>query len=160
LVAVHASGPRGDDARQRRTRTYPVAVQSGSFLVDGLLHAPPDVDPMTTFSARPAIVPLTDAWTELWSAGEHRIDLWSGTLIVNRDHAVAVWPVTEHDLAERLLRCCAPQLRERAPVAWAAAVRPLSPSLKTVGPPPRQPCAASPRACQAPGAAGVGVEVG
>jgi hypothetical protein len=115
LVAVHASGSRGDEARRRRTRTYPVAVQSGSFLIGGLLHAPPDVDPMTTFSARPAMVPLTDAWIEFWSAGERRIDLWSGTLIVNRDQADAVWPVTEHDLAEGLLRPSV--LRERAPVA-------------------------------------------
>ena len=115
LVAVHASGPRGDEARRRRTRTYAVAVQSGSFLIGGLLHAPPDVDPVTTFFARPPMVPLTDAWIEFWSAGERRIDLWSGTLIVNRDQADAVWTVTEQDLAEGLLRPSV--LRDRAPVA-------------------------------------------
>jgi len=115
LVAVHASGPRGDESRRRRTRTYPVAVQSGSFLIGGLLHAPPDADPMATFFSRPPMVPLTDAWIEFWSAGERRIDLWTGTLIVNRNRADAVWPVTEHDLADGLLRPAV--LRERGPVA-------------------------------------------
>ena len=115
LVAVHASGPRGADARRRRTRTQPIAVQSGSFLIGGLLHAPVGVNPMVDFYARPPLVPLTDAWIEFWSGGRRRLDLWTGTLIVNRDRADVVRPVTETDLAEGLLRPV--ELGERAPVA-------------------------------------------
>ena len=115
LIAVHASGPRGTEARRRRTRTQPIAVQSGSFLIGGLLHAPVGVNPMVDFYQRPPLVPLTDAWIEFWSGGRRRLDLWTGTLIVNRDQAEVVRPVTENDLAEGLL--CPAELRERAPVA-------------------------------------------
>ncbi len=103
LIAVHASGPRGAEARRRRTRTYAITVQAGSFLIGGLLHAPMGVNPLVDFYERPPLVPLTDAWIEFWSGGQRRLDLWSGTLIVNRDQAQVVRPVTESDLAEGLM---------------------------------------------------------
>lgn len=103
LIAVHASGPRGDEARRRRTRTHPIAVQSGSFLIGGHLHAPAGVNPMVGLRERPPMVPLTDAWIEFWSGGQ-RSRHWTGTLVVNRDQADVVWPVTADDLAEGLLR--------------------------------------------------------
>jgi len=114
LVAVHASGPRGDEARRRPTRTHPIAVQSGSFMIGGNLHAPVGVDPLVDFYERPPMVALTDAWIEFWSDGQHRVDLGIGTLVVNRDRADVVRPATADDLAEGLVRPAG--LRERAPV--------------------------------------------
>jgi len=70
----------------------------------GLLHAPVGVNPLVDFHERPPMVPLTDAWIEFWTDGQRRIDLWTGTLVVNRDQADLVWPVSANDLAEGLLR--------------------------------------------------------
>ena len=41
---------------------------------------------MASIAARPAMVPLTEAWIEYWSGGElkHRS---TGTIIVNREKA-------------------------------------------------------------------------
>ncbi len=113
LVAVHASGPRGDEARRRPTRTHAIAIESGRFLICGLLHAPVGADPRVDLAARPPMVPLTDAWIEYWSDGRHRRDLAVGTLVVNRERADAVWWVTESDLADELLSPAV--LRARAP---------------------------------------------
>jgi hypothetical protein len=112
LVAVYASGPRGDEARRRPSRTHPVAVQSANFLIGGLLHAPVGVDPLADFRGRPPMVPLSDAWIEFWLDGRRRFDLGTGTLIVNRERADAVWEVTVNDLADGLLH--PPLLHESA----------------------------------------------
>lgn len=104
LIAVHASGPRGDEALRRPTRRHPIVVEAGSFLIGGLLHCPAGVDPLEDFHERPPMVPLTDAWIEFWLDGRRRIDLWSGTLVVNREQAECVRTVSAIDLAEGLLR--------------------------------------------------------
>ena len=114
LIAVHASGPRGDEALRRPTRRHPIVVQAGNFLIGGLLHAPAGVDPMVDFQERLPMVPLTDAWIEFWLDGRRRTDLWSGTLVVNREQAQSVRLVSAIDLAEGLLRPTV--LRERAQV--------------------------------------------
>lgn len=114
LVAVHASGPRGDEARRRPMRPHPVAVQSGHFLIGGLLHAPVGEDPMAHFRERPPMVPLTDAWIELWLDGRRRFDLGTGTLVINRGQVDVVRLVTATDLADGLLRPAELHERERA----------------------------------------------
>jgi hypothetical protein len=86
LVAVHASGPRGDEARRRPTRTHPVAMQAGSYLIGGYLHVPLGGDPIASLADRPMMIPLTDAWIESRSRGEH-VRQSGGTLIVNRGQA-------------------------------------------------------------------------
>lgn len=103
LVAVHASGPRGDSALRRRTRSHPIAVQAGNYLIGGHLHAEPGIDPIAGFRARPAMVPLTDAWIEYWS-GEIRRKNAIGTIIVNRRQADWVRVVTDEDLVDGTLR--------------------------------------------------------
>lgn len=103
LVAVHAAGPRGDAALRRRTRAHPLAMQSGSFLIGGHLHAFPGVDPMDSVRDRPPMIPLTDAWIEYW-AGERRARHAIGTLIVNRLAADWIRVVTDEDLVDGLLR--------------------------------------------------------
>jgi hypothetical protein len=103
LVAVHASGPRGGAALWRRTRTHPVALQAGRFLIGGHLHAAPGADPLAELPGRAAMVPLTDAWIEYWSGAE-RTKHSVGTIIVNRRQADWIRLVTDEDLLEGLLR--------------------------------------------------------
>jgi hypothetical protein len=102
LVAVHANGPRGDEARRLRTRTHPLVVQSGSFLIAGHLHAPTGIDPLVNVHERPPMIPLTDGWIEFWSGGGRRRQ-WTGILVVNRDLAQVIRTVTEEELAEGLV---------------------------------------------------------
>jgi len=103
LIAVQASGPRGDPALRQTTRAHPIAIQSGRYLVCGYLHAPAGDDPIANANARPAMVPLTDASIELWAHGrrEHQA---SGTIIVNRDKADWIRLVSHEDLIEGNLR--------------------------------------------------------
>lgn len=83
LLAVRAGGPRGNAARRSRRRPSPVILKTGPYVVHGYLHIPPGSDPLTHIRHRKAMVPLTGAWIEYRSSGEHhraRI----GTIIVNR----------------------------------------------------------------------------
>jgi hypothetical protein len=82
LVAVRASGPRGNAARRVRTRPSPVAVKAGPYLIRGYVHGPPGGDPLRRFRTQRPMVPLTEAWIE-YTAGvaQHRARV--GPLIVN-----------------------------------------------------------------------------
>jgi hypothetical protein len=99
LVAVHATGPRGDLSLHHRTRTHPVAIQSGNYLIAGHLHVDPGADPIASLAHRPAMVPLTDAWIEYWSGGVRKYQA-TGTIVVNRHYADWLQVVTDEDLIE------------------------------------------------------------
>jgi hypothetical protein len=114
LIAVHAAGPRGDQALHHRTRTHPIAIQSGNYLIGGHLHADPDADPMASISGRPPMVPLTDAWIEYWSGGERKYQS-TGTIVVNRDEADWMRVVTDEDLIEGALRPTSAGVRRDRP---------------------------------------------
>jgi hypothetical protein len=103
LVAVQATGPRGDAGRRRVTQSHPIAIQSGPYVIGGYLHVPPGMDPIASARARPPMIPLTDALVEFWAHGrrEHQS---TGTIIVNRDKADWIRVVTHDDLIEGLLR--------------------------------------------------------
>ena len=103
LVAVHASGPAGDETMRQPTRTYPIALQSGDYLVGGHLHVLPGEEPMASLQQRAAMVPLTQAWIEYWS-GDERRHRSTGTIIVNRDRADWMRQVTERELVAGYLR--------------------------------------------------------
>lgn len=103
LVAVLATGPRGDPALRRWTQTHPVAVQSGDFLMGGLAHATPSLDPLASILERPPMVPLTNAWIEYWPGGR-RLRQWIGTIIFNREVTDWVRIVTEEELEYGRLR--------------------------------------------------------
>ncbi len=73
LLAVRASGPRGNPGRRSRTRPYPVMLQSGPYRIHGYLHGPPGADPIRQLARRKPMVPLTEAWIMYQAAGqEHR----------------------------------------------------------------------------------------
>jgi hypothetical protein len=103
LIAVQANGPRGDEARRQATRTHPIAIQSGNYLISGYLHVPPGTDPLASARERPPMIPLTDALIEYWVHGkrEHQA---IGTIVVNRDAANWMRVVTHEDLIEGHLR--------------------------------------------------------
>lgn len=82
IVAVRASGPRGNAARRIRTRPSPVAVKLGPYLVHGYVHGPPGSDPLRRLRGQRPMVPMTEAWIEYVAAGvRHRARV--GPLIVN-----------------------------------------------------------------------------
>ena len=91
LVAIHASGPRGDAIQRRPTNTAPVAVWAGNYLIAGRLHLAPGDEPVESFHRRAPMVPLTEAWIEYWS-GEERPHRSTGTIIVNRNLVELVRP--------------------------------------------------------------------
>jgi hypothetical protein len=103
LVAVQATGPRGDEAHRRATRSHPVAVQAGNYLIAGHLHAVPGDDPIASVIGRPPMFPLTDAWIEYWSDGQRTLQS-VGTVIVNRDRTDWLRLVTDDDLIDGGLR--------------------------------------------------------
>ncbi len=97
LLVVRASGPRGNPARRRNPRLYPVIIDTGPYRVRGHLHGPPASDPLVGLRHRPPMVPLTDAWISYTLAGaEHRAR--AGTLIVNRAMADSIRLVNDEDV--------------------------------------------------------------
>jgi hypothetical protein len=91
IVAVHATGPRGDPERRLRTRPHPLALGMGPYLVRGLLHVPPGIDPVVMIRRRPPMVPLTEASIDLEAGGLPQARS-VGTLVINRDRVDWVMP--------------------------------------------------------------------
>ena len=85
LWLVHASGPRGDVMRRKRTAQQYVAVQMGPYEVRGFYHALPGTDPASAIMRRKPMVPLTDARIGYTINGQRR-DIRVDTVIVNRAH--------------------------------------------------------------------------
>lgn len=83
VLAVRASGPRGNATRRGRRRPYPVVLKTGPYVIHGYVHGLPGADPLHEIRRRKAMVPMTEAWIEYRSAGtDHRARV--GTIIVNR----------------------------------------------------------------------------
>lgn len=84
VLAVRASGPRGDQARRTRRRPYPVTLQTGPYVIHGYVHGLPGADPLQQVRRRQPMVPLTESWIEYRSgAQDHRARV--GTMLVNRE---------------------------------------------------------------------------
>ena len=97
LLAVRASGPRGNPGRRSRTRPYPVMLQSGPYQIHGYLHGPPGADLIRQLARRKPMVPLTEAWIMYHAAGqEHRARV--GTIIVNHELLDWVRPAREEEV--------------------------------------------------------------
>jgi hypothetical protein len=97
LLLVHATGPRGDQARRTRTRQTYVEITAAPYQVRGYLHAAPFLDALSALHRRGPMVPLTDAVIDYAIAGEwqrHRV----GTLIVNRGAIDHIVETPEHDV--------------------------------------------------------------
>lgn len=103
LIAVQASGPRGDPGLRHAMQTHPIAIQAGAYMIGGYLHVPSGADPIASANSRPAMVPLTDALIEFWAHGRAQHQS-VGTIIVNRDKVDWIRVVTHEDLIDGLLR--------------------------------------------------------
>lgn len=99
LIAVRASGPRGDASRREPTRMHPVVVESGPYLIGGHLHAAPGAEPMLRILGPEPMVPLTEAWIAYRPGAAPRRKRM-GTIIVNRELATRIERVTEEELAQ------------------------------------------------------------
>lgn len=103
LIAVQASGPRGDASLRRVTQPHPIAIRAGTYLIAGYLHTPPGVDPMADVWTRPVMFPVTDAAIEYWTGGKP-VHQATGTIIVNRNAVDWIKVVSHDDLIEGHLR--------------------------------------------------------
>jgi hypothetical protein len=83
IIAVIASGPRGDPSRRALTQRHAVAVESGIYRIGGCVHAPAGVDPEARWQSGGPMVPLTGAWIEYRSGDRYCRDIMDA-VIVNR----------------------------------------------------------------------------
>jgi hypothetical protein len=60
LIAITASGPRGNKARRVRTRPHPARAKAGPFEIVGYVHAPPSAHPFSGVLRR-RVLPMTSA---------------------------------------------------------------------------------------------------
>lgn len=97
LLLVHATGPRGDQARRTRTRPTHVEITAGPYQVRGCLHTPPFLDALMTLPRRGPMVPLTDAVID-YAVGTEWQRLRVGSLIVNRTAIDHIVETPEHDI--------------------------------------------------------------
>jgi hypothetical protein len=97
LVAVRASGPRGDPSRRSATVGHPMLVEAGPYLIGGHLHAAPGTDPLARVRGGDPMIPLTEAWIASRS-GTDVVRRRLGTVIVNRHLVARFRAVTEADL--------------------------------------------------------------
>jgi len=94
ILAVHATGPRGDPGLRTSSRAHPIVVKSGPYRIEGDLHVLPTSDPFVAMRRRPPMVPLTNGVIEYTVAGEP-VTRKVETLIVN--HSAMDWAVPAHD---------------------------------------------------------------
>jgi hypothetical protein len=97
LLLVHATGPRGSQARRQRTRQHPLAVQIGPYHIRGYLHALPGSDPISSIRRRKTMVPLTEAWIE-YTVGSVRQRRRVGAVVVNREQVDWIVPALDDEV--------------------------------------------------------------
>ena len=93
IVAVVATGRRGNEMRRHRTDLRLARVGVVRFVVTGSLHVPAgSVDPLASndpavvLAGRDVLVPLTDA-TIAYDLGRERMTETHATILINRAHA-------------------------------------------------------------------------
>lgn len=99
LLAVVATGYRGDPSRRIRTRTIEVVARLGPYQVTGSIHGTPASNPLVGIMRRPPWIPLTRARIAYRRSAQQVIDEVP-ILIVNRAGATSLHAVDED--AERL----------------------------------------------------------
>jgi hypothetical protein len=113
ILFVHATGPRGEKGRRRRTRMHPLAMQLGPYHIRGYLHALPGSPPLVAIRRRKPMVPLTEAWVEYDDGSthhRHRI----GAIVVNREQIDWIVPALEDEveMPDLPLEAKAPPVRD------------------------------------------------
>jgi hypothetical protein len=101
LVAVWAEDAATDPDRRVETRSTPILVRTGPYLLQGEMHSVVASQRLNELRNRRAFVPLTDAAVETTS-GDFR-ETGRGPLIVNRLVAEDIAPAPHADLSRVLL---------------------------------------------------------
>jgi hypothetical protein len=83
LLAVVATGPRGNDKRRVTLETNRLQVSIGPYLILGRIHSKPGSDAVAAIMKREPMIPLTHATIAYEVAGE-MVARDIGTIIVNR----------------------------------------------------------------------------
>jgi hypothetical protein len=95
---VEVAGPRGDPGRRVRTRSHRMQLKVGPYLLAGLLHTLPGVDPLSGFVRRGRFVALTDATLSYHGPGEAILrDL--DAVVVNRELVEWIQPAANESQA-------------------------------------------------------------
>jgi hypothetical protein len=89
IVAVVASGPRGDASLRVPTTLQPVVIEAGTYGIGGHLHVPAGVGAMDRWHTSGPMIPLTEAWLTYRSGGKPRRAART-TVIVNRGSVTRV----------------------------------------------------------------------
>lgn len=97
LVAVRASGPRGEASRREDTQPHAVIVEAGPYRIGGHVHAAPGIGLARRIRGGKPMIPLTEAWIE-YRSGDELQRRRLGTIIVNRDVAARIDPVAALDV--------------------------------------------------------------
>jgi hypothetical protein len=146
ILAVHATGPRGDPGLRTSSRSHPIVVKTGPYRIEGDLHVLPTSDPFVAMRRRPPMVPLTNGVIEYEVAGEpvtRKVD----TLIVN--HAAMDWAVPAHDEV-RMLATPLGHDAHAKDYSGELHAEESAPSQTTEATPPASPAAAEPAAPATP----------
>ena len=97
IIAVHATGPRGDNEQRHRTNLHPVVLNAGQLRIRGYLHARPGLDPVAVIHRGRRMVPMTDASIEyVHHAMLERRKV--GTVLVNRDRIDVIDRAADHEI--------------------------------------------------------------
>jgi hypothetical protein len=98
LVAITASGPRGNAARRVRTRPHAAHLQAGPYEIVGYVHAPPSAHPFTGVHRR-QVLPVTSALIRYEVAGQQFESTYDALLV----SATAIeWLQSANDVDVRL----------------------------------------------------------
>jgi hypothetical protein len=107
LIAVQATGPRGDPRRRFRGSRHAVSLTIGSYTVRGLVHSAPGAHPTLGIYHRQAMVPLTDAEISYELLGRPMV-LTADAIIVNREAVSSI--DAESDAVPEELRVAFPDV--------------------------------------------------
>jgi hypothetical protein len=96
LIAITASGPRGNKARRVRTRPHPVRAQAGPYEIVGYVHAAPSAHPFSGVLRR-RVLPVTSALIRYRISGQP-VEQEHDALLVNPDRIEWLQPATDEEL--------------------------------------------------------------
>jgi hypothetical protein len=94
LIAIEASGPRGNPGRRVRVRPFPIAVKLGEYFVRGYVHVTPGADPPIALRRKRSIVPLTEATIDYQRTGT-LARRRSSTILFNRELVDWIAPIDD-----------------------------------------------------------------
>jgi hypothetical protein len=96
LIAITASGPRGNKARRVRTRPHPARAQAGPYEIVGYVHAPPSAHPFSGVLRR-RVLPMTSAVIR-YRIGGQPVEQEHDALLVNPERIDWLKAATDKEL--------------------------------------------------------------